>query len=229
MSRWIKDLSLCGVSVTLLVGVVVEASSWRRPADVDEHHARARSAAMSIPMTMGDWSATEMAVPQPAVEILAPNVIMSRRMYNRATGAQVDFLFVHSRDARALVGHYPPVCYVNQGWSLNDDRQISFEADGLRINATEYDFVYGRIDRSGSPTVLNFMLTPAGVIVPDMNEVQRTAADIRMRHYGAAQCQVIFHMPTSPEARIETARQIVEQYRSLFDAVLRTDGERATQ
>ena len=64
--------------LALLGGVV--AGNWECVTpEAADLHSRARAGVESIPYLIGDWTATDQQVPPAAVNLLRPNVILSRR------------------------------------------------------------------------------------------------------------------------------------------------------
>src|SRR2546423_7112207 len=133
------------LSMALLSGMTLEAFSLRRPEDAEPYHARVRKAAEDLPIRIGEWAVLNPNdkgdVPKEAVTLLRPNVIFCRKYTNMSSGRTVTFLLVQCGDARDLVGHYPPVCYGNQGWTLRQKVARDWEIDGdLKIFGMEYEF-----------------------------------------------------------------------------------------
>src|SRR6185437_11848693 len=78
------------------------------PAGMAEYHQRIRAAAEALPMNIGSWRGQDAPVTAGAVALLHPNVIVSRRYLDPASGRAVNFLLVQCTDARDILGHYPP-------------------------------------------------------------------------------------------------------------------------
>lgn len=193
MNRWQATLGWAPLAaIMLLMGVAIDRVYQPKPADAQAYHQRVREAAAGIPMRIGNWDGKEVAVPRGAINMLSPNVIMSRRYLNIADGQEVSVLLVQCGDARDIVAHYPPVCYVNAGWTLTQSTRRHWLVRDLAIEGTEYRFINQSFDRMGTLTIDNFMILPDGRLVPDMAAVNQAAGDVRRRYFGAAQVQIVF-------------------------------------
>src|ERR1044071_5301891 len=189
MFRTFRNKLALMLSSALLLGMTLEAMSLRRPEDAEPYHAKVRQAAENLPSRIGDWivQQTDKAdIPKEAVTLLRPNVIFYRKYRNVASGREVTFLLVQCGDARDLVGHYPPVCYVNQGWTLRQKVTQDWTLDdGMKLYGMEYEFdrmAFKPAEGLGAyPTtirVANFMILPDGnQIVRDMDAVRQAASD----------------------------------------------------
>src|SRR5688572_23609198 len=106
------------VTLLLLGGIALDQALFRVPAaNAAPYHALVQAAAAKIPFHIDTWFGTDIPVPPAATKLLKPNVIVSRRYAEMLTGRRVDFLLVQCTDARDIVGHYPPICYVTHGWT----------------------------------------------------------------------------------------------------------------
>src|SRR5688572_8658902 len=106
-----------GATVLVLLALLGDRALLRMaPAETEPYHAAVRAAVAAIPQVSGNWVGKDVPVPDAAVQMLHPNVIFSRRYQNLSTNETVAVLLVHVRDARDVLGHYPPVCYPGQGW-----------------------------------------------------------------------------------------------------------------
>ena len=111
-------LSILGLLVLSGFGYVQHGRvSLLNDADLTAYHDSIRKVANNIPYVVGDYVGQDIPIPQGAIELLKPNVIISRRYSNLNNGATVDLLFVHCKDAQDMLGHHPPVCYPAHGWS----------------------------------------------------------------------------------------------------------------
>lgn len=190
--------------------------------NADGYHAAIFSAGQDIPRRVGMWyaAAPDPPITQAAVALLRPNLIVSRAYRNLQSGDHVTFLLVQCKDARDILGHYPPVCYVNQGWQLRQRTATEWTADGRILHGTEYRFVSSRMDRLGSIIVCNFMLLPNGNTCPDMDGVDLVARDRLRRFFGAAQIQLVFDSNTTPQQREEILKMLVHSYKPVIDRIL---------
>lgn len=169
-------------------------------------------------MSFGSWVGQDEQVAQEALRLLSANKVLSRSYTHVGTGRHVGLLIVQCRNARDMVGHYPPVCYPNSGWSLQSAEPITFTVDDLQIPATEYEFAISRFGSAGRLWIYNFMILPSGQFAADMRGVQAVAADYTQKFFGAAQVQLVFKSSGADRAdREQIARQFL---RIIHDAIV---------
>jgi hypothetical protein len=182
----------CGISGILLGGV---AGEWRmfHPefAGAEDYHRRVRRAIEAVPVATGNWMSEDTAVLPAAQAMLRPNVILSRHYINLLNGRQASFLLVQCLDARDLLGHYPPNCYKANGYEEISAVPRRCVSGALQIDGTLYTFSSAKLGRKDALKVFDFMILPNGRIAPDMDSVSAIARDRRIRHFGAAQLQVV--------------------------------------
>ena len=199
---------LCAV---MLGGIVLEKSRHLKPADAAAYHARVREAVLAMDLTIGDrehglWAGKDIEQPKAAVQLLRPNVILSRRYTDtskdsKTYGSTCDVLIVQCWNSRDMVGHFPKNCYPNAGETLVHEEPRDWQLEGRVITGTEYTFErYSR----GQPTrrvVYNFLFAPGQGIVRDIKGVNKAAEDYQWRNFGAAQFQFVMDDTLSREAR----------------------------
>ncbi len=207
------------LSLLMLAGIFAQSMSHASPGVAADYHARIRTLADQVPMRIGAWSGEETPVPAQARDLLKPNVLISRR-YVAPSGEAAMLLIVQSADARDMGGHYPPVCYPNAGWKEQaPPRDTEIRVRGLTIPVTEYTYALSAMDGSQERRILDFfVLKPEGP-VREQKFVRRQASDYRLRHYGAAQFQVIVDGPTSVAARERIFEEFVEPLVPLIKAI----------
>jgi Protein of unknown function (DUF3485) len=221
----IRDAAAVLVTVCLLAGAAIEGSALGPPAAAAPYHARCRAAAQQIPLNVGDWTGRDIAVPAQAVQLLRPNVVMSRRYTNTITGHAASVLLVQCRDVRDIVSHYPPICYpVTRGMELAASHQRELNVGQKPIPLTEYEFRSSQFGPGQSVVVQNFILMPSGDIATDMEPVKRQLA-LRNRYLGAGQVQVVFGASVPADARDRAFVELVGAFRPLIDAVLSGRGQ----
>lgn len=179
-------------------------------ADTEIYHERARLKAEALPFHFERWLGIDVPVPQAAVTLLKPNFIISRRYQEIGTGRSAAVVIVHCRDSRDILGHYPPVCYKNQGWVQTFGEPQDRVIGETTIRATRYEFKANRGGFGQQMVVDNFMILPNGQTAPDMNGVTLAAQDNQLKHFGAAQVQIVY-----PEGITEPERQ------EIFSAMVR--------
>ncbi|HWB52542.1 MAG TPA: exosortase-associated EpsI family protein, partial [Tepidisphaeraceae bacterium] len=211
-----------GMSLCLLGGATVDRSFRTEPADTAPYHERIVKVADASPMRIGNWIGTNVATPEAAIKLLRPNVIVSKRYINYVTGEWANFLLVDCSDARDLQGHYPPICYPNQGWLEMSHAPRDWHVGDLTLTGTQYEFMT-KVPAEMSETIANFMLLPGGKIGRDMDSVIDAAKNLQTRYYGAAQVQVIMDSSLSQERKDQIVDRLVGGYQNLINVIIRGD------
>ena len=208
------------VTVAILGGIWLEKTLYHVPSgDADPYHKRVKEAYEALPYIQGQWVGTDVPVPPAAVAMLKPNVLMNRQYRHTQTGRYISFLLVQCGDARDILGHYPPVCYVTHGWLQVSATPRDWEIDGLPIVGTEYTFAKSQFDQSSSIVIYNFMVLPDGRLARDMDAVNEAAQDHRRKFYGAAQVQVVFDAGMPVEEREAILRDMIIAHRELLEVI----------
>jgi hypothetical protein len=213
-------LLLCGIACLLLGGVAIE---WRlyhpEVVGAEQYHRRVRQAIEDMPVVLGDWVSTEAEVPQSAQAMLRPNVILSRRYTNLSSGAHVSFLLVQCLDARDLYGHYPPICYKANGYEQLGAERRTYAYGKSRIEGTLYTFSSANLAARGKIQVFDFMILPDDRTAPDMESVDSIARDRRIRHFGAAQLQVVTDAAMSDRDREQVTDLLLNGALGVIDVI----------
>ena len=178
------------------------------PVQTDEYHATVKAAVEAVPTVVGSWVGMDTPVPEAAVRMLHPNIILSRRYQNLSTNESLTVLLVHVRDARDVLGHYPPVCYPGQGWKTQSATPLDWRAGTLLVQGTEYDFSRDRLEGGSRLYVDNFLILAGGETCRDMDGVERAAQDRQRKFFGAGQVQFVHDARTSAPRR----REVVEEF-----------------
>ena len=178
------------------------------PAQTDDYHASVKAAVEALPAVTGAWVGMDSPVPEAAVRMLHPNIILSRRYQNLSTNESLTVLLVHVRDARDVLGHYPPICYPGQGWKTVAATPIDWKAGALAVKGTEYEFSRDRLEGGSRLYVDNFLILAGGETCRDMDGVERAAQDRQRKFFGAGQVQFVHDARTTPQRR----REIVEEF-----------------
>jgi hypothetical protein len=193
------------------------------PPRPDAYFQKVAAAATATPASFGPWVSIDSPVPPAAITMLRPNVAVSREYTNLQTGQRATLLLVQCGDARDMQGHYPPVCYVNNGYRSVAARPRDWQLDGLSIQATEYTFSSTRPDDLRSMIIYDFMILPNGRTCRDMSGIETIARNPRKHQLGAAQLQVLVD-PSIPEAQRDALfRTLVQAHRRTLDAILAGD------
>jgi len=231
--RHLKQFIFPFISLLLLLGLIVyqqgiEASA----AENNPYHEAVATAINDLPMSYDDWVGRNTDVPKAAAELLHANEVRAFSFRHITSGESFDLVIVHCANARDLLGHYPPVCYPAQGWlqrSLAEreltesaspsEKQEAGVADD-RWTCNEYRFERMDAGYSRQMSVINYMVLPDGTVEPSMDAVNRAAADLSERSFGALQVQVVFSDPAiTAERRIEIAESFMAYLRPVLRAV----------
>lgn len=146
-------------------------------------------------------------------------MVVSRRYQNVRTGKVASLLIVHCKDARDLIGHYPPVCYPAHGWTKAGSATTERPQNGVVIPLTDYRFNSGRIERTTELRIDNFMILPDGQFSADMGGVEHIAKDYRLKFFGAAQVQLITDSSWSRAERDELFQELMSAAEPLLNAI----------
>lgn len=192
------------IAAAMMGGLYATDSMHLEPADVGDYHQRVAAAIGKVPYVIGDWVGHDVPVPSQATQMLKPNAMVSRKYLNTATGQRVTILLIHTRDARDLIGHYPPECYPANGWNLTDRQAVDLprapDPAAASIEAGRYEFVMEHFTGRRHLDVLNLMVLPTGRYSIGMAGLSGVSGDYRVRHFGGAALQFVFNQPM-PEAR----------------------------
>jgi EpsI family protein len=213
------------LALLLLAGLVAEQERHRRSQpDPAPYLARVRRAMLEqpcpFPYSFGDWSGRDEPVPTAALTMLKPNVILSRRYSNSRTGQTVNVLFVHCSNANDLLGHYPPVCYNGQGWTLTNTEPRDWQSGVQPVQGMEYRFTRQVHQQTQSILIADYFALPTGATVRSMEALQGFAKDRFNRSLGAAQVQFIVDGETSSRDAESIFHQFFEATAPLLQVVL---------
>ncbi len=221
-SRGYRIWTVPVLGLFLLVGMGLEKFLVQLPVeDASPYHTLVRSVAEQTPMQMGDWVGTDIPVPAAAVSLLKPNVLISRRFVNIRTGWVANVLLVQCRDTRDMVGHYPPVCYPGQGWTVSSEKNRNYHVNKMLIPAKLYKLVKSGPSHADRMIVGNFMIVPDGRLVRDMTGLYEHLATKSRRPFGAAQMQVVIPGSLAASSRHEVFRELVQEHMPLIQTILR--------
>jgi hypothetical protein len=205
------------VTLLVLLALLGDKAFLRvAPAQTEGYHASVRAAVDVLPVVNGSWVGVDVPVPEAAVRMLHPNVIVSRRYQNLSTRESVTLLLVHVKDARDVLGHYPPVCYPGQGWKTQAAQAIDWSVGPMVIRGTEYEFARDRLEGGARLIVDNFLVLAGGETCRNMDGVEVAAQDRKRKFLGAGQVQFVHDASTTPQRR----REIVEDFLGFTAPVL---------
>lgn len=208
------------LTVVILAVLKVHGAFEAKPQDAEPYHQRVREIFTTFPYTVGNWVGVEAGLDAGTIALLRPNVAISRTYKNVTTGTFAQYMLIHCKNAISMVGHYPDVCYPNQGWEQRKVEAVDFEIDGTIIPTTEYLFVFnGKTLNSNSILVYDLMILPSGEIVRDSTGLNATAKSYRRHFYGVAQLQIVFNADVSPVERHQAVTEFLRASRPLMDVI----------
>jgi hypothetical protein len=220
----------------VLAGIVAEDRTHLTPQDVEPYHAHAKAAIESWPRTIpalnpsdGLWTTSEdKSLPASAEQLLHPNCTIDR-LYTSNTisisgePAHASLLIVQCKDSRDMRGHFPPICYPASGETEISRQPFDLVAGGKEIKGYEYHF----LNRNHLPVyrrcVYDFFIVPGRGFKPDMESLNKAAADYQQRYYGAAQFQVVMDADYPQEKRETIFKTLIGANPKAFE-VLNTVG-----
>jgi hypothetical protein len=209
----------------LLAGILGDRLLWRQPgADAAPYHRHVQEEAARLPLHFDNWLGVDVPVPQGAVNLLKPNVLISRRYQEMDSGRTVTLLLVQCTDARDLLGHYPPICYAGQGWQLVSAETRDWETDGGTVHGTRYRFKTSGGGFENETTIDNFMVLPGGATARNMDEVHVAAQDRTRKYFGAAQVQIVYGSDFAEPLRLEIFRSFLSELTPTLTAIARSTG-----
>lgn len=194
------------------------------PPDNDPYFARVRTAAFADPPTVDGLRPVEAPVPEAAINMLRPNVLLSRAWRPPEGTEDLDAfatLFVHCGDMRDLFGHYPPNCYPGVGWTLVGARPVTIEVPGLpALTGVEYRFDMPGRDDARPMRVANVFLAPGVAPLPDFRALQSTLDFASGGNWGAAQLQVLVPESLTDDERAAAYGRAARLHEPAIRAVL---------
>ncbi len=216
MNRLITTFWPALACLALAGGLMAHKASYVSPDDphVLAYHDEVQQMINRFPRTVGGWQAPDTDNPTDAgaEQLLKANAMVSRTYTNTTTGARLEFLFYHTKDARHMRGHYPPICYPGQGWKLRDNSHSpsrstprTWLADRVTIRGMDYDFRRKQTLRNSAVLgsaqtftlqrmhVSNVLIFPDGTFATNNDELTEFAELHNGRVYGVGQIQIVFH------------------------------------
>lgn len=184
------------------------------------YHDQVREAAADLPRQIGTWSAIDTEIPEAAVALLRPNVLISRRYVDEAAGRSFAMLIVQCADARDMEGHYPPNCYPSSGWTTINQQTARIQIAQSQAVAVDYGFERMLQDGLDSIRVVNLMLVPNEGYVTSMSSIRKLGGTVSDRYYGAAQIQFVFDSQWQREERLAVVEQVLTELQPLIGVIL---------
>ena len=179
----------------------------------------------NLPFTYRSWVGQEVPVPPAARRLLSTNAIFSRA-YKKVSGPDmVNIVAVFCSDARDIIGHYPPVCYPNAGWTADEENgseknDIELVYGDMIIPASIYEFT--QFDDEGKEIgirVIDFFILPDGTISREMAAVRKQSSRLDLSMQGTAQFQLITDRNLSEVESMELCEDILPVLDELFEAL----------
>lgn len=217
--RW-SSLPPVVTAALLLVATLGQARSSGEAggAEAEAHLARVASVIDAVPYRIDRWIGRDVQPTQAATDLLRPNRILQRTFTDPDDGSWFSVLIVHCRDARDMLGHYPPNCYPANGWASAGQRDERWGQGERGVPARVYHFSQRRGTEREGLVILGLFATPSGAarVGPDLRLVDEASRSRTDTAWGVGQVQVIM-----PEATPEDVRaRMWEAARAALDPVL---------
>ncbi|MEM6457930.1 MAG: exosortase/archaeosortase family protein [Planctomycetota bacterium] len=208
------------LTLAVLAGAKSQVIALPSGEAAEPYHALVRDAVEGLPRTFDGWVGRDEDVPEAAVTLLRPNVIVSRSYRHEASGRRFSLLLVHCSDVRDMEGHFPPNCYPAAGWQPRGEAPFAVALPGLEVTGVAYDFAWRAAGGERGMTVMNTIMLPQGTFADGMRELRRLAGNYREHYYGAGQLQLIFDRGWTPEARERLAARVLLEIEPSVRAIL---------
>lgn len=188
--------------------------------EADGYHKEVRDIAADLPRTAGDWKSVDVDLPEAAVALLRPNVLISRRYTEEKTERSFSFLVVQCADARDMEGHYPPNCYPTSGWTSKGQRPTEIEVGEQQASSMDYRFE--RILQDGPETidVVNLIIVPGDGFATSMKSIRKLSGTVSDRYFGAAQIQFVFDGAWEREERLAVVEEVTATLEPMIGVIL---------
>lgn len=219
MSGKTKRTTAVGAALLICLLVGWQARALPDPAGSERFHTAVRSEAEKVPVKVGPWVSRELPITPAAVQLLRPNVLHQRRWIDTRSNESVTVLVVHCGDTRDLLGHYPPVCYVGQGWQMTGMTDWNAELGGKSWKVPEYEFLAVKGAQTEGLWVRNAMLLPGNGLGRDMDDVNGAARNVTRRFFGAGQVQFVFPHDYREDQRDRITKEMLVIYGDVLGAV----------
>lgn len=215
MPAWLTPV---GIAV-LLVSIGLYMPAFEIPQNRDAYFAQIKKLAVDLPLQIGTWEGRSEPPQEAAQRLLRPNVIMQRQYRNTITNQYLSLLFVHCGDLRDMEGHYPRLCYPNQGWELQNIERMPIETAKLDFEVRLYRFKPGRWQDSELFVYSYFIVPDHDPIVPDYAPIRRAATNPQRRMHGGAQVQLVFDNTTTREEQLRAVHLFTATMTDLLNTI----------
>lgn len=220
----ISRLAPISLTVVLLLGVAGLTLARPSARDAQPYLQHVAQVVSQQPLNFDDWTGHDEQLPTAAIELLRPNAVLSRKYSQEDTGDAATFLLVQCGDVRDLAGHYPRICYPNNGYTLESAEPATWTVRGQTIPGTNYRFTIGSPGNEKTVDVANFLMLPRGELVPDMETVELATEDFAWRVFGAGQVQVVTAGTMDPQRREEVVRLMIDAHWPIVEAITYSAG-----
>jgi exosortase len=207
------------LTLGLLGGIVGFDKLRVDPADAAPFLQKTAAAIAALPKNHGNWyTVQEIPLGEDECRLLDVNASVHRAYVNVQTHQTAEVLLVQCRDARAMQGHFPPVCYPSNGCKL---RQLGGVQEWLigaahKVPGIEYEIV----KPDGQAFIVrDFFVLPNGRYATDMTSVIAAAKNYQELVYGGAQLQVLFRATVPPAERDAIFSDLLAPYGDLLDVL----------
>jgi len=216
------------VSALLVIAMAVANGKRVSLADTQPYHANVLDAVKSIPSTIGGWKSEDVGLPEFALKLLKPNVIVHRRYRDPDSGNYAQLTLVHTKDARSLIDHYPPSCYPSFGWKHQFTEKQKWKSGSWNIPGADFGFSSANnVGETREIVVRNFIILHQHGLYHDHKEVRLAAADFTRRMYGAAQMSVMLEATMNPEHRDAIFQKMLDAVGPAIRTILAVERETA--
>lgn len=221
-----RSMALPAIGAMALFGGAF-AAGWSLPdgSGAEAYHARIRVVAEDLPREVGVWSSVDTELPEAAVALLRPNVLISRRYENASTNRSFSLLVVQCADARDMEGHYPPNCYPSAGWTSSGRRPVELQIGAMQADSVDYGFVRTTEDGLEAIEVVNLIMLPGDGFVTSIGSIRRLSGTVSDRYFGAAQVQFVFYGQWDREDRLDVVEQVGQTLEPLIGVILDKPGD----
>lgn len=219
-------MALASVGVCIVLSAAMGLGlSLPDGSEAEAYHAKVRTVAKDLPRQVGPWSAVDVDLPEAAVALLRPNVLISRRYVDEETDRSFAMLIVQCADARDMEGHYPPNCYPSSGWTSLGQQPTRTDLGSKVVDSIDYEFERASVDSFERIGVVNLIVVPGSGYVTSMRSIRRLAGTVSDRYFGAAQVQFVFSGNWGQDERQSVVEEVVATIEPLLDVILDKTGK----
>lgn len=193
----------------------------------EAYFANVRQAIDALPMQIDGYIGVDRPPLPAAVQMLRPNRLLQREYVDPLTGYGFTVLVVHCGDVRDMMGHYPPVCYPSNGWTIESVTGETIErSDGVGVPITRYVVHRGDGTLRLSREIANTFVVPRAdePLGRDDSALDRVTRTRWSSGLGAAQIQIITDTEMDRETRRRLEQRVADHLDGLIAAVTRPAG-----